>query len=118
MTKLLKSNSPVKTENVISTEYRHLNGKGTPTSRFATLVNTHVNAPKGTYRLGVTAGDLVRVYIDGKLVINSWNLSDIKFDADYHKEAIVNLNGRHDIKIIQAQYGGYGMLSCTIKEVE
>lgn len=116
--KLLKSYNPVKTENVISTEYRHLNGKGMPTSKFATLVNTHVNAPKGTYRLGITAGDLVRVYIDGKLVIDSWDRSAIKFDADYHKEAIVNLEGRHDIKIIQAQYGGYGMLSCTIKKVE
>ena len=116
--KLLKSYNPVKTENVISTEYRHLHGKGMPTSRFATLVNTHVNAPKGTYRLGITAGDLVKVYIDGKLVINSWDRSAIQYDADYYKEAIVNLEGRHDIKIIQAQYGGYGMLSCTIKEVE
>ena len=116
--KLLKSYNPVKTENVISAEYQHLHGKGMPTSSFATLVNTHVDAPKGTYRLGVTAGDLVRVYIDGKLVIDSWKLSDIKYDADYHKEAIVNLDGRHDIKIIQAQYGGYGMLSCTVKEVE
>jgi parallel beta-helix repeat protein len=116
--KLLKSYNPVKTDNVVSTEYRHLNGKGMPASRFATLVNTKVNAPKGTYRLGVTAGDLVRVYIDGKLVIDSWSRSAIRFDADYYKEAIVNLDGSHDIKIIQAQYGGYGMLSCTIKEVE
>ena len=114
--KLLNS-TPVKTAQVSSEKYQH-GGKGIPQRRFATLVNTEVNAPKGTYRLGVTAGDFVRVYIDNKLVIDSWSRSAIEFDSDYHKEAIVKLKGRHKIKIIQAQYGGYGMLSCTIKKVE
>ncbi len=92
--------------------------KELPDSKFATLVNTDVNAPQGTYRIGVTAGDIVKVYIDHKLVIDSWNPSAIVFDADYYKEAIVKLNGKHHIKIIQAQYGSYGMLSCTIKKID
>jgi parallel beta-helix repeat protein len=115
---LLNSNKALKTETIPASDYRHLHGKGMPESKFATLVNTEVDAPKGTYQLGVTAGEMVRVYIDGKLVIDSWNPSSIIFDADYHKDTKIKLNGKHHIKIVQAQYGTYGMLSCTIKLID
>lgn len=115
---LLNSNKPLKTATVNATDYHHLDGKGMPRSRFATLVNTSVNAPKGTYRMDVTAGDIVKVWIDDKLVIDSWKRSAIAFDADYHKEARIKLNGKHTVRIIQAQYRGYGMLSCTIKKID
>jgi hypothetical protein len=36
------------------------------------------------------------------------------FDADYHKDVDVNLNGHHRIRIIQAQFTDYGFLSCTL----
>jgi hypothetical protein len=117
---LLNSTSPVKTIRISSLDYDKVKGqsKDLPDSKFATLVNTDVNAPQGVYRIGVTAGDIVKVYIDDKLVIDSWDPSAIVFDADYYKEAILKLNGKHHIKIIQAQYGSYGMLSCTIKKTD
>lgn len=117
---LLKSNLAVKSVNINSLDYDKVKGKSKelPKSKFATLVNTSVNAPKGTYRLGVTAGDIVRVYVDEKLVIDSWDPAGIVFDADYYKEAVLKLNGQHSIKIVQAQYGDYGMLSCTIKKID
>ena len=116
--RLLEAGEPVKSETVNADSYRHLHGKGMPSSRFATLVNTEVRAPGGNYKIAVTAGEIVRVYVDDKLVIDAWDPSAVVFDADYHKEAIVPLNGRHRIRIVQAQYGGYGMLSCFIKPVE
>lgn len=116
---LLKS-APIKKVQISSLDYDKVKGqsKELPHSKFATLVNTSVNASKGTYRIGVTAGDIIRVYIDNKLVIDSWNPSAIVFDADYHKDAIVKLDGKHHIKIVQAQYGSYGMLSCSIKQID
>ncbi len=115
----LLSASPLKNVQASSLDYDKVKwqNKEVPNSSFATLVNTDINAPEGTYRIGVTAGDIVRVYVDDKLVIDSWDPSAIMFDADYHKEAIAELNGKHHIKIVQAQYGDYGMLSCTIKKI-
>ncbi|MEP7143761.1 MAG: right-handed parallel beta-helix repeat-containing protein [Ferruginibacter sp.] len=115
---LLKSNSQLKKTIVNAPDYEHLHGKGLPDSKFATLVHTTIDAPKGRYRLGVTAGDMVRVYVDERLVINSWDPAVIVNDADYHTDAIVQLDGKHHIKIVQAQYGTYGMLSCTIKRMD
>jgi hypothetical protein len=114
----LDSGKAVKTAVVKADSYTHLQGKGMPASKFATLVNTEVQAPEGNYKIAVTAGEIVRVYVDDKLVIDAWDPSAVVFDADYHKEAIVPLNGRHRIRIVQAQYGGYGMLSCVIRPVE
>lgn len=118
--KALLESTPVKQVQAGSLEYDRVKGKtrDLPRSRFATLVHTEVTAEKGLYRLGVTAGDIVRVYVDGRLVIDAWDPRAIVFDADYYKEAQVKLKGRHTIRIEQAQYGGYGMLNCTIKRIE
>ena len=110
--------TPLKSVQVDAHDYEKVKGQNRdlPQSQFATLVNTEVNAPKGTYRLGVTAGDIVRVYIDDKLVIDSWDPKAIKYDADYYKEAIVQLDGKHKIKILQAQFGWYGMLTVKMRK--
>lgn len=116
--KLISEGQPVKTATADSLNFVYWNGLGRdmPQSKLVTIAETTVKAPKGKYILGVTAGDLVRVYVDDKLVIDSWTKTAIKFDSDYYKEAEVMLSGTQKIKIIQAQYGGYGMLSATIKK--
>ena len=116
---LMKS-VPIKTVIVNSLDYDRVKGqtKNLPRSKFATLVKTEVDAPKGKYRLGITAGEIVRVFVDDKLVIDSWDPSAIIFDADYYKEAILHLNGKHKIRVEKAQYGTYGMLNLTVKKID
>jgi len=64
----------------------------------------------GKYRLGVTADDLVRVYIDGKPVIDFWNAALYKYDEDAHHSVIIELGGKHDFRIEHVENGGYATL--------
>lgn len=89
--------------------------KPLPNSKIATIAIGKADFPKGDYRIGVSAGDIVRVYIDNKLVINAWDPSKIIYDADYHHDIMIPLEGEHTIRVVQAQYGGYGMLYLTVK---
>lgn len=89
-----------------------------PASLRATCATSTINFPKGSYVIGVSAGDIVRVYVDGKLVINAWDPSKIIYDADYHHDATLFLKGQHTIRVEQAQYGDYGLLYLTIKPSE
>jgi parallel beta-helix repeat protein len=86
-----------------------------PAEKIATVAVGQAYFPKGRYVIGVSAGEMVRVYIDGKLVIDAWDPSKVIYDADYHHDAAVTLKGHHTIRIEQAQYGGYGMLYVTVK---
>ena len=89
-----------------------------PNSKAATVATGDINFPKGKYIIGVSAGDIVRVYVDNKMVINAWDASQLINDADYHHEVSLSLKGKHAIRVEQAQYGDYGMLYVTIKPVE
>lgn len=80
----------------------------------AIVAHKNIDVPKGKYIISVSASEMVRVFVDGKMVIDAWDPSRIKYDADYHHEALVNMEGRHTIRIEQAQYGEYGMLYSTI----
>ena len=47
--------------------------EGIPSDYFSTLFQRYINTDAGTYELNVQANDGVRVYIDGKLVLDEWN---------------------------------------------
>lgn len=113
----LIAGAPVKTAIVhnLDTVYRLM--RDLPTSNIVTVAMAKVEIPKGIYRIGITAGDVARVYIDNKLIIDSWDPSKIVYDADYHLEAVLPLKGKHVIRIVQAQYN-YGMLMFTLHPVE
>jgi hypothetical protein len=116
---LLKDSVPVKTVTTDADEFDRVQGslRELPRSRFVTVVNSNIKVPKGQYRLDISAGDLVRVYVDGKMVIDSWKRGAILNDADWHKEAVLPLKGKHHIKIVKVQYGGYGMLNCYLQRI-
>jgi hypothetical protein len=116
---LLKDSTPVKTITVNAGEFERMQGslRELPRSRFATVVNTDIKVAKGNYRFDISAGDLVRVYVDNKLVIDSWKRGAILNDADYHHEAVLPLKGKHHIRIVKAQYGGYGMLDLKVQKL-
>jgi len=59
----------------------------------------------------------VRVYVDGKLVINEWNPSLYKFDESPHKTIKLALDGKHDFTIEHVEIGGFATLSLKIKKL-
>ncbi len=109
---MIKNSAPVK-DSIFKNLENHF-GKMQPKSSMALVAEGEAFFPKGNYTFGVSAGDLVRVYIDNKMVLDAWDSSKIIYDADYHHDFHFALEGKHSIKIIQAQYGDYGMLYFTI----
>jgi hypothetical protein len=60
---------------------------------------------------------MAKVYVDGKLIMENWAPAKLIYDADYHKDIITPLKGKHTIRIEQAQYGDYGMLNFVMQPV-
>ena len=72
---------------------------------------------KGEYELGVTWDDAVRVYVDGKLLIDEWNPSKYKFDESPHKKIKLHLGGRHTFRVEHIELGGFATLSLKLKKL-
>ncbi|WP_460554580.1 right-handed parallel beta-helix repeat-containing protein [Ferruginibacter profundus] len=113
----ITTGTPVKTETAKQINYTWWGaiGKQLPADSFATVATTTVNVKKGKYRIGVTADDLVKVFIDGKLVIDFWDAAKYVNDEDAHHSAIVSLNGKHEIRIEQVENSGYATLIFSLK---
>lgn len=92
-------------------------GKNIQREKIATVSTSDINVPDGLYRVGISASEMVRLYIDDKLLIENWDPAKLIYDADYHRDAIIPLKGKHTIRIEQAQYGDYGMLNLRIQPV-
>lgn len=93
-------------------------GKGLPADSFATVATGKLLVPAGKYDLGITADDLVRVYIDGKAVIDFWDASKYVNDEDAHHRYIWNSDGKaHDIRVEHVENGGYATVIFTLKPI-
>lgn len=114
--KLINTTTPAK--QIVLPELNNSFGAGENkielTRHSAIVATREIVVPEGKYVIGVSASEMVRVFVDGKKIIDAWDPSRIEYDADYHHEAIINLKGRHIIRIEQAQYGGYGMLYSSV----
>jgi len=110
--KQLFNQPPLKSEQKQKLDYTWWGniGKGLPADSFATLATATMELKPGKYRLGVTADDLVRVYIDGKPVIDFWDAALYKYDEDAHHSVIIELGGKHDFRIEHVENGGYATL--------
>lgn len=113
----INSSNAIKSEKIRQLNYTWWGAIGTqlPADSFATVCTTTVTVKKGLYNLGVTADDLVKVFIDGKLVIDFWDAKKYVYDEDAHHSAIVELNGRHEIRIEQVENSGFATLLFSIK---
>ncbi|MGG9963669.1 right-handed parallel beta-helix repeat-containing protein [Ferruginibacter sp. SUN106] len=113
----ITTSTPVKTENAKQINYTWWGaiGKQLPADSFATVATGTIEVKKGKYRIGVTADDLVKVFIDGKLVIDFWDAAKYVNDEDAHHSAIVSLNGKHEIRIEQVENSGYATLIFSLK---
>ena len=111
------NNPPIKTEQTHKIDYTWWGeiGKHLPADSFATVATGTVELEKGKYLIGVTADDLVKVYIDGKAVIDFGDASLYKNDEDAYHSAIVTLGGKHTIRIEQVENSGYATLIFYLK---
>ena len=89
-------------------------GKNIARQKIATVSTTAIDVPEATYKIGISASELVKLYVDDKLLIENWDPAKLKNDEDNHKDGIISLKGKHTIRIEQAQYGDYGMLNLVV----
>ena len=111
---------PLKTENVTKLDYAWWGGiktADTTYARFVTSATGSATFEKGDYELGVTWDDAVRVYLDGKLVIDEWNPSLYKFDESPHKKIKLALEGKHSFTVEHVELGGFATLSVRIRKL-
>lgn len=116
---LQEKNAPFKTETTKEINYTWWGevGKQLPADSFLTIANSTITVKKGNYQLGITADDLVKVYLDGKLVIDFWDIKKYVYDEDTHHEVTVELDGKHDIRVEHLENGGYATLIFTLKPI-
>jgi PA14 domain len=111
---------PLKTEKTTKLDYAWWDGIKTGEGtfkQFITSANGQANLEKGTYELGVTWDDAVRVYVDNKLVIDEWNPSLYKFDESPHKSIRLQLEGTHSFTVEHVELGGFATLSLKLKKI-
>lgn len=114
--RMLESSVPIRESQVheINNSFWQGSEEQHPVSKTALKATAILDFPKGNYVITVSAGEMVRIYIDGKLLIDAWDPNKVIYDADYHHEETVSLKGRHTIVLEQAQYGGYEFLYFTV----
>jgi parallel beta-helix repeat protein len=111
--------APVKTEKVNNLDYAWWGGikaEDNQYKQFITLAEASAIVPKGRYELSVTWDDAVRIYIDGKLVIDEWEPSKYKFDESPNRKITLDLDGRHQIRVEHVELGGFATLSVKLNK--
>jgi hypothetical protein len=58
----------------------------------------------------------VRVFVDGKLVLDEWNPSEYPFDESPNKKIQLQLGGAHKIRVEHLELGGFATLSLKINK--
>ncbi len=94
--KNLKQQQPLKTEQSKGLAYVWWGKPAEEVSadQFATFAKTTFHITKGKYKIILTSDDGVKLYLDGKLLIDRWNVHESTVD-----EIEVMLNGRHTFEI-------------------
>ncbi|HEX6847112.1 MAG TPA: right-handed parallel beta-helix repeat-containing protein [Chitinophagaceae bacterium] len=111
---------PIKEEKTTKLDYAWWGGIKTDTinhPQFVTSASGSAIFEKGNYELGVTWDDVVRVYVDGKLVVDEWNPSLYKFDESPHKTIKLALDGKHSFTVEHVEIGGFATLSLKLKKL-
>lgn len=109
---------PIKTEKTRKLEYAWWGGIKTEDEtypQFITVAEGQATLEAGTYEWSVTWDDAVRVYVDGKLIVDEWNPSLYKFDESPNKKVRVSLAaGVHHIRVEHVEKGGFATLNVKV----
>ena len=110
---------PVKPEETQKLDYAWWGGIKADTTyrQFITIAEGEAVVAKGKYELGITWDDAVRVYVDGKLLIDEWTASLNRFDESPHRKIKLELGGRHTFMVEHVELGGFATLSLKLKKL-
>lgn len=109
---------PLQRANVHSVDYTWWNkpADNIPADSFATVATTKMDLPGGDYRFAVTADDFVKVFLDGREIIDAWNSKYTEADENTHHEVQVAVTkGQHELRIVQAEKTGLATLQFYIR---
>ena len=111
-TKLLRTGAPIKTEKTDALDYAWGGAIGDklPGDHFATVAEGKFEVPEGTYVLNVTSDDGVRVFVDGKKVLEDWTWHAPKLD----KVELKLSKGPHTIRVEHFEIDGYSALKVAL----
>lgn len=110
---------PIKTEKTRQLDYAWWGGikAGKQYEQFITVGEGAAETEEGNYELAVTWDDAVRVFVDGKLIINEWNPSLYGFDESPQKKLVIHLaKGNHFFRVEHVELGGFAVLSLKINK--
>ncbi|MDO1446817.1 NosD domain-containing protein [Rhodocytophaga aerolata] len=109
--KLLATGTPFYTQKCSTLAFD--SGIKMPKDSVATLAEGTFTIPKGNYQIQVTSNDGVRIWLDGKLLIDHWQAHEPGY-----KTAKVPMGGTHKLKVEHYQVSGYSPLVVGIKPEE
>lgn len=116
----LQMQPPFKTDTVNKLDYAWWGGIKTTDStykHFLTVAEGTTVLESGQYEMSITWDDAVRVYIDGKLVVDEWDTSHHKFDEALNKKVKLQLGGRHLFRVEHVELGGFATLGVKLQKL-
>jgi hypothetical protein len=81
-------------------------------NQFATLARSSFESQPGQYKFILTSDDGVRMWLDGELLVDHWDIHVPATD-----EVIVELGGKHELEIQHFEGGGFATLSFRIEKI-
>ncbi|HEV7329525.1 MAG TPA: right-handed parallel beta-helix repeat-containing protein [Flavisolibacter sp.] len=108
---------PFKTEQTNKLDYAWWGGIKTTDStfkQFLTVAEGTAFFDKGLYEIAVTWDDAVRVYIDGRRVLDQWDPAIHTFDEAPNKKIRLSLGGKHTFRVEHVELGGFATLALKI----
>ncbi len=85
---------------------------GVPADRFATFATTKATFAPGKYRITISSDDGLRFYVDGKRLIDHWDIHEPAPDV-----IELELSGEHTLEIEHFEAGGLGALDFRIEQL-
>jgi hypothetical protein len=86
--------------------------EGVNEDKFATFAETEVELAPGKYQLALSSDDGARLYLDGKKIMDAWNVHEPMTEV-----LELPLGGQHRLEIEHFDAGGFGTLDFRIKPV-
>jgi len=116
----IKVQRPFKIETVSKLDYAWWNGiriDSMQYKQFLTIADGTAEIEEGFYELSVTWDDAVRVYVDGKMVLDEWNPSKNTFDESPNRKIRLPLGGQHQFRVEHVELGGFATLSLKLDKL-